>query len=704
MRTLLRRTTQIFVCWCAAAGIASAQMIDLSSSAGRRMVDGAAAGGRAGAWLTVGDLTGDYWIKELVVGSPDEGAGRGAVRVFISRPQASQSMLTAADVLLTGEFAGDRFGDAVDAGYVTRTEVQVVNGNPVGTIPPRNLVVGAPAAEGGRGAVYVFPGPFVRGGNRLAANAAFKIIGAVAGDNLGTIIESADLNGDRFREVILAVPSRGIVYVVDLRAATSPIVDLAVYPGKMVITGLSTEIALATGDVSADGLFDLALGDPNGGGGRGAVYLFRGRAGLLPAVVTLPAEAEAQAIGTDVGDRFGAALWSMDLDVFRDVGAELVVGAPGGDGPANARPDAGEVSVIVGRPDITAAFTPTYTLVGAAPGHRLGTTVTAGFVTRRVLPDIAMTAPGANNGSGEVFVFYGKDRFTTPRGTVDMATSAGRRVVADEAVGPIETVRLWEATGEGAEEIVIGVPNAMSSAGRVYLALSPRLDFPTTTVSVRVAQCVPAVREISIENPSVIAVPWQLNSPPPWLRTWPASGTTVVGAPGRMRLIVDTTGVPAGVYNQPVEFISRSPDLVHSGVVNIQLTVDPPSTFSRNANADFNGDGCSDVSIFRPSTGGWFTPGRGEVRFGALGDVPVAGDYDGDAIADIANLSAVDQHMVHRELAGPVGRGRRPAGSRGLRRRRQDGHRGVPPVARSVADSWPVERRLRRSRIDPGAG
>ena len=59
----------------------------------------------------------------------------------------------------------------------------------------------------------------------------------------------------------------------------------------------------------------------------------------------------------------------------------------------------------------------------------------------------------------------------------------------------------------------------------------------------------------------------------------------------------------------------------------------------RGAVADFDGDGATDVSVFRPSTGVWYlrqsTEGDRAVEFGADGDVPVPGDYDGDGTTDL---------------------------------------------------------------------
>lgn len=56
---------------------------------------------------------------------------------------------------------------------------------------------------------------------------------------------------------------------------------------------------------------------------------------------------------------------------------------------------------------------------------------------------------------------------------------------------------------------------------------------------------------------------------------------------------------------------------------------------------DFDGDGTTDLTVFRPSTGDWFTLNSGSntftsVRFGQNGDIPVNGDFDGDSRCDVS--------------------------------------------------------------------
>lgn len=51
---------------------------------------------------------------------------------------------------------------------------------------------------------------------------------------------------------------------------------------------------------------------------------------------------------------------------------------------------------------------------------------------------------------------------------------------------------------------------------------------------------------------------------------------------------------------------------------------------------DYNGDGTTDIVVFRESSGLWAERGGGRAYFGRTGDIPVPGDYDGSGTTRIA--------------------------------------------------------------------
>ncbi|MCZ7630504.1 MAG: VCBS repeat-containing protein [Microthrixaceae bacterium] len=59
--------------------------------------------------------------------------------------------------------------------------------------------------------------------------------------------------------------------------------------------------------------------------------------------------------------------------------------------------------------------------------------------------------------------------------------------------------------------------------------------------------------------------------------------------------------------------------------------------------ADFDGDGDSDVTVYRPSGNGWFVQGGLSTSWGTGSDIPITGDFNGDGKADPAVFRPSDR-------------------------------------------------------------
>ena len=132
----------------------------------------------------------------------------------------------------------------------------------------------------------------------------------------------------------------------------------------------------------------------------------------------------------------------------------------------------------------------------------------------------------------------------------------------------------------------------------------------------------------------------------------------IAGAPVRLvftggATLFDTSG-PAGNYSfsvytpQPpatVKVQSRREDYLpgfattswscSTVITGLDIELVPSSMDAAISGGDYDGDGTSDIAIFRAASGLWAIRGLTRIYYGTAGDDPVTGDFDGDGNTDL---------------------------------------------------------------------
>jgi hypothetical protein len=248
--------------------------------------------------------------------------------------------------------------------------------------------------------------------------------------------------------------------------------------------GSAVGLPLALGDVDGDGRSDVILTPMYADSGPARK---RARAGEV-AIVLSPGEISgetdlAQApidalpgnvtivYGADAQDLLGAEVATGDLngDGYEDV----LVSAQFGDGPANGRPECGDVVILWGRPDFGGrvidlrdppddmSVTEIY---GRDEGDRLGIWVSTGDFDGDGLVDAYLGADQADGPdelrthAGEVYVLYGSAQLRE-QSSIDLASTALPHTTV-YGIDPEDhcgaTVRSGDLNGDGVSELLIG--------------------------------------------------------------------------------------------------------------------------------------------------------------------------------------------------------------------------------------------------------
>ncbi len=373
-------------------------------------LNGEAAGDNFGSEVAAaGDVNGDGY-GDVIVGAPSNDAGgANAGRAYVYYGGAAPD--ATADLTLTGEAAGDNFGEsAASAGDFNRDGFA-------------DVIVGASGNDGGgasAGRTYLYYG----GG--APNNVVDLTFSGVAGDQSGNSVAPAgDVNGDGFGDVIVGV------FAHDIAGGGSTVVNVGearvFFGGRTpdnvadLVLSLSEPVAsdlfgasVASADMDGDGFSDLIVGAnarDDAGGGAGAAYVFAGGPGAdsTPELILL---------GAAAGDGFGVTVASAG-DVNRDGFADVIVGASGNDAGGA---DAGQAYVFYGGPFGTPGGTSAdATLTGAAAGDQYGITVaSAGDISGDGFDDVIVGARFNDAGgveAGRAYVYdFNRYHLLAPNG------------------------------------------------------------------------------------------------------------------------------------------------------------------------------------------------------------------------------------------------------------------------------------------------
>jgi hypothetical protein len=314
--------------------------------------------------VATGDVNGDG-AADLVIGAAggrdpsDAGFQRGRVHVLFGPLVTGATVnlaTTAPDVLVTGPANSALAGTSVVVGDVS--------GDGVG-----DLVIGAPGAPGSfgtaAGQVLVVLGGMAPGTVRdlAVAPADFRISGGDRIDDLGRDVDSGDVNGDGVADVLAGATTAdgvsdsrdgcGEAHVVFGPVAAGGLLDLATSAADVTFVGPSAIYEMgwtvAAGDTTGDGIADVVLGAYRGAASpvrpaAGEAYVVKGPfvAGTVRDLASAPADLVVY--GAESGDHLGHGVALGDLT--GEGSADVVLCAHLASGPANARPNCGEVYVV----------------------------------------------------------------------------------------------------------------------------------------------------------------------------------------------------------------------------------------------------------------------------------------------------------------------------------------------------------------------
>lgn len=344
-----------------------------------------------------------------------------------------------------------------------------------------DTIVGAEGFNTGtsQGRVYVFFGSSSPPSSIGGAAANIKLDGIAAGDKFGINVNSGDINGDGFSDIIVGASARnagsganqGQAYV--FYGSESPAPIRSATTADMTLTGEAGGDFFGVNtnslDINGDGFEDVLIGAKghNAGGGinQGRAYIFFGNSTSSGA--TGAGAANVILTGVTGSDKFGISVGGGDFN--NDGYDDALIGAIGVAGGA----DQGAAYIFLGSPTPAAAISATSantTLSGETPMDFFGQSVSSGDINGDGFDDALVGAiglSGATNNGG-VYVFFGASTLLSSiNGSVAHVKITGTSG-SDQLGGSIAT---GDYNNDGFDDIFTGAEgfSGALSNGQIYI-------------------------------------------------------------------------------------------------------------------------------------------------------------------------------------------------------------------------------------------
>ncbi|MBK7859384.1 MAG: PKD domain-containing protein [Archangiaceae bacterium] len=313
----------------------------------------------------------------------------------------------------------------------------------------RELVVGAPGANGNRGSVLVY------GVSNGVATPVQRIDQPLANGRFGEVVLNAgDLTGDGFADLLVGAPGINSAGLFASQRDGGYVAQMAF----VATNSSSLSAAVAAGDFNGDGVRDVAVGDPTYGllvvnGGRVAVWYGR-RTGGFDGPTLLN--------GSTLAGQLGGSLVGLE-DATGDGRDELVVGEPFGGGTLT---QSGRGYVYPGS-DAGLSAMAVFTLAPAELTNNAGFTTslsTVNSLDNGAGNSLLVGAPTwGSSPHGALFVYVrGNGTMPAAYGLIDLATTPNEQFGAAASGG-------FDYDDDGMRDLLVGAPGLSGNSGAVYV-------------------------------------------------------------------------------------------------------------------------------------------------------------------------------------------------------------------------------------------